>query len=348
MTKQFKHVRHQARKHHQNHLTLKNLVQTYNRTPEKVWGAFVTTFIVVLVSLLLIRNWGTIVELVNPDNKPKIPQISSSAGFQKGVYGVYQINSQENDKYQKLINTISTDGSRMGTEVTLAFGAERGFSLPSQDIMLRNSVWITNYLSTGQHLTRLEQGRARALQKSILSTYYLGEKSVDINQTLETDSKILSQINNTLSTDLFQYLNQSVSRADSLDNYLNLLKVLLEKTNQRIADLDAKVRFLSANFQASEQEIKISEEAFFNNLSIFSGADATDELARFVGITESQVEIRAKMGAYDTLKGYYTFFKPRLENLITTIEFNRAPLIAGVKVVEIQNMALPLIIRGQN
>lgn len=346
MKKPFKHVRHQAEKHHQDHLTLKNLIKTYNRKPEKVWGVFVTTFIVVLVSLLLIRNWGTIVDIVKPGDKPSIPQISSTSGFQKGIYGVYQVNSQENDKYRKLINAISTDGSRIGTEVTLVFGAERGFRLPSQDVMLRNSVWITNYLSTGQHLTRLQQGRARALQKSILATYYLGEKTVDINETLETDSKILSQINNALSTDLFQYLNQAVIRADALEDYLNLLKVLLEKTDQRITDLDSKVKFLSANFQASEQEIKISEEAFFNNLNIFSGADATDELARFVGITESQVEIRAKMGAYDTLKGYYEFFRPRLGNLITSIEFNRGPLIAGVKVVEIQNMTLPLIIRN--
>ena len=57
------------------------------------------------------------------------------------------------------------------------------------------------------------------------------------------------------------------------------------------------------------------------------------------------MEVRAKIGAYQSLQDYYKFFRPTLENLITAIKANRDPLIAGVKVVEIQNMTLPLIIK---
>ena len=210
---------------------------------------------------------------------------------------------------------------------------------------LQNSVWLTNMLSTGQHLTRLEQERARSFQKSVLTTYYLGEKTIDINSTLQTDTQILRQINNTLSVDLFQYLNQSESRADTLDNYINLLNILLEKCNERINDLQTKIAFLSANFAAQEAQIKYSEQVFFDNLKIFQGEDAEKELGQFIGVQEAQVEVRAKIGAYQSLQNYYKFFQPRLDNLLRAIKANRGPLIAGVKVVEIQNMTLPLIIR---
>ena len=102
---------------------------------------------------------------------------------------------------------------------------------------------------------------------------------------------------------------------------------------------------MAANSQSRELEISTSEDIFFQSLGIFDGPDAEIELGKFIGLQESQAEIRAKLGAYKSLRGYYAFFKPRLENLIIAIQANRGPLIAGVKVVEIQNMTLPLIIR---
>lgn len=262
-----------------------------------------------------------------------------------GVAGIYRIDDQSVQMYRSLLTDIPTTGSAIGAEVNWAFGMDRGVELPPREKILKNSVWLTHYLSTGQHLTQLQQQRAKALQKSVLATYYLGEKTIDITSTIQLDTKLLSQINNALSVDLFQYLNQSVNRSDSLDEYLDLLKALLDRADQRIIDLQYKVDFLTANVQAKEQELKMSEDAFFENLKIFDGPNAEEQLGQFIGLRESQVEIRAKLGSYITLRDYYTFFKPRLESLIGVIKVNRDPLIAGVKVVEVQNMSLPLIIR---
>lgn len=343
MTKHFHQVRHHAKKHEEAAQTLKNMLKRYNPKKEKVAGVFLTTFFIVLFSLLIFRNWGNIIDIFTPEPK-QITQLDTE-GYKTGAMGILQVDRQATQDYRKRLNSILTNGSMAGIEVNLAFGQERGEQPQARKELLKNSVWLTNYLSRGQHLTILEQKRARALQKSVISTYYLGEKTIDINSILDTDSKILSQISNTLSVDLFQYLNQSVNRSDTLDEYLNLLKILLEKSGQRINDLQSKINFLSVNFQMVEREIQLSEETFFNNLKIFDGSESKDELAKFVGISESQVEIRAKLGAYSSLKQYYEFFRPRLENLIIAIEANRGPLIAGVKVVEIQNMSLPLIIR---
>ena len=344
MKKTAQHVRRHAKKQLEAHLKLKDLLSKYSPKKEKVLGIFWATFFIVLLTLVIFRNWGNIVDLFKPE--PKLPvQAFETNGFKTGVLSVYKIEDQATQTYRNLLASILTAGSSIGAEVNLAFGKEMGVEPKTLGDSLKNTVWLTNYLSKGQHLTKLEQERAKALQKSIISTYYLGEKTIDITSTLQIDSKILSQISNTLSVDLFQYLNQASNRADALNEYLNLLNILLDKTNQRIMDLQYKIDFLVANFRAKEEEIKISEETFFQNLTIFSGPDAEEELGRFIGLREAQVEIRAKLGGYESLKGYYEFFKPRLENLIAAIKANRDPLIAGVKVVEIQNMTLPLIIR---
>jgi len=78
---------------------------------------------------------------------------------------------------------------------------------------------------------------------------------------------------------------------------------------------------------------------------LLNGPDAEKDLKNFVGIQEENAEVKAKIGAYKGLHEYYIFFHPKLENMIKSIKANRDALIAGVKVTEIENMALPLIIR---
>jgi len=337
------HIRHHAKMHHEAHQNLKELL----RLPivdEKVMGVFFNTFLITMVSIVIFFSWGRITAFFSTVAPVEPPQITEVHGFQTGMLGAYKINDQSTGIYRNYLTQIPAEGHLLGLLATSVIGTAKADE-PTQGDALQKSVWLTNNLSTGQHLTKLAQNQAKVLQKSILATYYLGEKTIDINSTLQTDSQILSKIKNALSVDLFQHLNQSDNRADALQNYVSLLEVLLEKANSRIADLDTKVKFLSANFTASETRIELTQDAFFENLEIFDGEDAEKELTKFVGLQEGQAEVRAKMGAYQTLKGYYEFFQPRIENLILEIKLNRDALIAGVKVTEIQNMTLPLIIR---
>ena len=339
------HIHHHAQKHHEAEKRLKSLLSDYNPKKEKVLPIFFWTFIIVLLSILIFRNWGNIMDyFTSPDAEPQTIQ---TLGAKTGVVGVYRVNNQAGIDYNRFIASADTAGSITGAEANSAFGDDRGEKPAAFADILKDTIWLTNYLSTGQFMTKLDQMNAKALQKSVISTYYLGEKTVDIYSTLNSDTKLLSQIKNTLSVDLFQYLNQAVNRSDQLDEYLNLLNVELTKTNERIEDLQYKINFLTSNSKTINTASTASEKTFFDNLSIFNGPDAERELAEFIGIQNNSNEVRAKLGAYNSLQGYYKFFKPKLENLIKTIQLNRAALIAGVKVVEIQNMALPLIIQSK-
>jgi hypothetical protein len=372
MGKHLRHVRHQAQKHHEAHQRLKWLLAHEKPRNDKAWTAFFVTFVFVLLTLLLYRNWGKITDLFQAP--PKIPaQTLGTQGVKTGVMAAFKVEEQsvaeamktaentatqnttvaqgENNgnPAQQTVNppqqAIQVQGSVQAVNSNQALGQQPVEKPQAQGTTLKDTVWLTNILGSGQHLTHLDQSNAKSLLKSIVATYYLGEKTVDINSTLALDTQLLSQIKNALSVDLFEYLNQAVNRSDSLDGYVSLLKVLAGKCQQRITDLTYKIDFLNANFKSQETEIKTSESTFFDNLKIFNGPNAEDELGKFIGLQQTQTETRAKSGAYDSLRNYYEFFLPKLNNLIKAIAANRDPLIAGVKVVEVQNMTLPLIIQ---
>ncbi|MBU0727211.1 hypothetical protein KKA95_00850, partial [Patescibacteria group bacterium] len=242
---QIHHVRHHARKHHEAHLRLKDLLSRPFHQ-EKVWHIFLTTFVITIVAVAVFLNFGNIVDVLTPNAVMPIEKVQAH-GYQSGALSNYKVDDQATDRYNKYMAVLPGDGHLLGLEVTGMFGEaeEEKEAEEIKKVALENSIWVTNTLSTGQHLTKMEQNRAKSLQKSMLATFYLGEKTIDINSTLQTDSQILSQINNALSVDLFQYLNQSDNRADTLSNYINLLEILLEKTDQRISDLTSKVNFLN-------------------------------------------------------------------------------------------------------
>ena len=353
------HVRHQARKHHEAHLTLKQMLKRplYR---EKIWHIFLGTFTFVLATFIIFVSWGKIVDFFTPAPTVELPKVH---GFQSGTLGTYKIDKQVSKEYKEYIAQIKSGGFLVGMSMSQITGnapepkpetevktPEKNPDTPIEtedksETHLNTSIWVTNQLGSGQHLTKMNQKTAMGLQKSILTTFYLGEKTVDINSTLQNDTLILKQINNVLSIDLFQYLNQSNDRAGTLDSYLNLLITLKEKTDRRVNELGSKISFLQTNSNAQETRIKTSEEEFFRQLQLLNGPNAEEELSNFVGIKEDNAEVRAKMGAYKALQSYYTFFQPRLDNLIRAIKANRDALIAGVKVTEIENMTLPIIIK---
>ncbi|MFH0838521.1 MAG: hypothetical protein V1880_04625 [Patescibacteria group bacterium] len=343
--KYLRQVRHHARKHEESHLRLKKLLARALHT-EKVWDIFIVTFVATVITIAIFLNWGNITGFFTgsePETGKQEETVKNIHGFQSGVLATYQINGQTTDQYIRYIRQIPGGGYEKGLDTSKAVGTvQEETTKKSQDAFF-SSILLSTDLSKGYHLTPVR--KAGLLQKSVLATYYLGEKTINIDSTLQTDARLLGQINNALSVDIFQYLNQAQNRADALDNYLNLLDIMNSKAIQRSQELTSVINFLQANFQAKEITVGLTEDAFFENLKIFDGENAEEELGRFIGLQKEQSEVRAKIGAYEGLKGYYEFFLPKLDNLMRAIKANRDPLIAGVKVVEIQNMTLPLIIR---
>lgn len=348
--KPIRHVRQQARKHAEAHRRLKELLSR-RLYVEKVWGVFLSTFVLAILTIAIFLNWGRIIGFMGsinwkpaPENKPTVIQpLTQVQGFKSGVLATYEINGQTADYYIRYLSQIPSGGYEVGVETVTAIGKARQQEAQNQQDTLLSSITATTELSRGFQLESVRQ--SGSLQKSILATYYLGEKTVDINSTLQMDAELLKKISNSLSVDVFAYLNQSSNRADALDGFTNLLETLNNKAKERSADLASVINFLTANSRAQDTTLNLTQSQFFSNLKIFNGPDAEKQLGDFIGLQQNQSEVKAKIGAYKGLKSYYDFFLPKLDNLIRAIKANRDPLIAGVKVVEIQNMTLPLILK---
>ncbi len=346
-----KHVRIHAKKHEKAHLKLKTLL---NRPlyKEEILGIFILSFGITVVSLIIFLNWGKIDNWIKKNKIPKKQEevskheewkIKDNNYFNASIFSNYGINGQMIDYHIKKLQKIPNNSYEKGLITSKTIGEKEVEIKNAKQNAFISSILLTTNLSEGYHTTSVRE--AKNLQKSIVSTYYLGEKTIDINSNIEIDARLLSRIKNTLSVDLFHYLNQSNHRSDSLDNFIRLLEKLKEKSKDRQIELKSRINFLEGNMNAKENSIKITEKTFFKNLDIFDGKNAKKNLKDFIGLEKGQSEIRAKVGAYKGIQSYYEFFNPKLDNLLRAIKANRDPLIAGVKVVEIQNMTLPLIIK---
>jgi len=355
--KKIKQVRQHAKRHQQEHGRLKNILnQPIYR--ERVMGLFVGTFLMVLVSILIFFNWSKIIDLTQrlwtevQEVSVEREEMSNSEGYQHGIEAGYLINGQTANEYIKQVGAIKSNGYQSGVETSRRVGLEVNKEENVVDAGVKSSqnliksLIVSTSLGNGNHLTQGKTEAGNTLQKTIVTSYYLGRNPVNLNSILETDLELLSKINNALAVDVFAYLNQSVSRADTLDDYLNLLERLSETGQKRLAELQSQINALTSSFEAQERQIKVKEERFFQTVENFEGGGADEELADFIELQKNQSETRAKIGAYQSIVEYYDYFLPRLSILIETIQANRGPLIAGVRVVEIDNMQLELIIEN--
>ena len=241
MKKHFRHVRHQAKAHHKAHRDLDELLKKDLFT-EGVLGIFLSTLIITTSVLLILFNWHRLSDILSTDGvinrvevaeeKPikeaVIEPFNATQGAISGAVAVYETSRISEETYvDKLLNTPSETYEKGATE-----SIKPPKSKPQLYSSFNSATFLTNHLSEGGYVNSLRSGNI--FQRSILSTFYLGEKTTSVNSSLQADSRILSQINSALSVDVFAYLNQSVNRANSLDSYLNLLKTLQETAEKTL------------------------------------------------------------------------------------------------------------------
>ena len=313
-------------KHNHHHSKLKHLIHQHPFAEKKSWLPVILGILLVTAAILTWTHRSNLGLFLEDGLRPAAPQLYTQ-GYKQGALSSSNLGNQ-------LYYTDVQPGETTQNQPASLEG-------------LANGLVASTNLSKQGSSAQLETG---LLQKSLLATFYLGETTNVIQGALANDTQLLNKIENVLSVDLFLYLNQSVNRADGLQNYLNLMDVLEKRGRERQNELTSTINFLTQKIQAQEQVLDAREATFFNQMdqaiqpnvgSSFptggsSEGDALSaELEDFIALQQQQAEDKAKLGAYDTLRGYYAYYQTLLQQRIQAVSENREALIAGVRVVNL-------------
>jgi len=172
----------------------------------------------------------------------------------------------------------------------------------------------------------------------------LGEELVS-DDSLAESIEMFSELFEALQVDVQVLLDQSRDRRDTLTDYTNELKFLLNRGEQELEDLRTISDNLANQFIEVEEEKDLYEQRFFDKLSNLDSYGATNDLNEFIIRGEEVVNLRAQYLARLKLIEYYELVMTSLARRITDIELNEEALVKGVQVVEIEGSDIDLIIR---
>ena len=154
----------------------------------------------------------------------------------------------------------------------------------------------------------------------------------------------LEKLYNTNTVDIDEYLSQSVRRDLALDKYLEDLQRAFDEGNALRKEIGLQVDELKIALNSTNPDKDRYEADFFNSLNNYQGEKADELLGAFIEVTQKQAEFKAKEAALSNLYSSYETILLSMKVRIEAINKNKGALVTGVKVRDIPNSGLNLVI----
>lgn len=146
-----------------------------------------------------------------------------------------------------------------------------------------------------------------------------------------------------METNIPQYLRSQDNKRAALRNHIVFLNKLLVLLKQRSYKIKKELAQLDIQNKRNESIIASSEKEFFRALNQFEVNLSADRFDVFVESSQSNIQIRAYLGAFHQIDEWYQNLIPQLEKLIFAIEENKEALVQGITVTDIENIDLGII-----
>lgn len=176
----------------------------------------------------------------------------------------------------------------------------------------------------------------------------LGATTQTITSHLEEGLALVKKISSALHTDLRQMLNNTSARAKALDDYVALLQDDRTRVVQLQEDLEAQITDLQTSFATHAVDQKTAEDSFFSAFDAYDATTAQSALDTFIATQQETSKEKAFVKAFSLLDQLYTTAIDTLDLHIKDITANRAALLEGIQVVDIQGSDLNLILSEQD
>lgn len=145
-------------------------------------------------------------------------------------------------------------------------------------------------------------------------------------------------------TNLNQLLDQSYDRRASLNSYLSALKSIQTESKTALDYVVKEQTELAANYEVVDAEKNTMEAEFFNELQQLNSIASDQSLTEFTKLIRRHSSIKARHRALANVRGFYERALPKLDARIRDIEANTEALVKGIKVIDITDSDLGLII----
>lgn len=130
-----------------------------------------------------------------------------------------------------------------------------------------------------------------------------------------------------------------------LDQYVADLKAAEEDSQFVLKAIEVNIDDLTVSFNSLSGDMDQLEQDFFDALNDLEPAKSDTLLKSFVDVSQKQTALRARVAALQKLRDFYTGAIDRLQKRIEAVEENREALIQGIRVVDIPEGRLDIIIR---
>lgn len=159
------------------------------------------------------------------------------------------------------------------------------------------------------------------------------------------DVEAISEVSSLLGLDLLRLLNQSNERADTLASYREELSVQLRRVTERGGALDTQINALNAALGTSQQRQDQLQNDIFGNIDSKKPLESEQSLNDFLAAKSKTGELSTKVKVLQLIRSKYQLAQTLLQNKINFVTANQEPLVKGVRVVDIKDPDIQLIIK---
>ncbi len=188
-------------------------------------------------------------------------------------------------------------------------------------------------------------------QSAVVNSGVFGEQT--LRDQLEGDYRIITSIDllrkmsNAYKVDINDTLNRAISREQALDDYLALMNKLYTDAKEMKAMLTQELSIISTTFNSLEQPKKDLETLFFQNFEQLLANEASKNLNDYINYSKELVVLKARYKALQRIDERFATFLQSFRARIQDLQDNRDALIKGIKVYDVPQSDLELIVPVQ-
>jgi len=165
-----------------------------------------------------------------------------------------------------------------------------------------------------------------------------------INTYIGKDITLLKEIHFAITLNILEYLNNFTNRTKALENNITYLKNLEVIQKDKIDRIQQKIKELEKIIETQNKKTIELENSFFTSIDKLRAKNAENTLQEIIPIIQNKDKSKAYLGALNKINEYHLKFHPILVKRIKALELNREALIKGIRVTEIEDINLGLIL----